>query len=142
MPVKFTHIGPRIPHESTNKRFALAVTGGDNPQTIGRPLEIVDPASQDLEFLLEDVIVVGPPDPDSAGDVGRGDPLAVMREAGDGGLVAVFAVDGNVKRVVEVEDENRAMASVEDGVGLGVAGDQDPPATLRQGHARIGFRQL
>lgn len=33
------------------------------------------------------------PDPDGAGDVGGGDPLAIGGEAGDGGLVGVLAVD-------------------------------------------------
>lgn len=90
------------------------------------------------------MVVVGAPDADGAGGVGGGDPLAVGGEAGDGGGVGVLGVDGDVERVVEVEDDDGSAVGVEDGVGPGlrVAGDEDPAAALRRGHARVGLRQL
>lgn len=55
---------------------------------------------------------MGPPDPDGAGDIGRGDPLAVGGEPGDGGWVSVLGVDGDVERLVEVEDDHRSAIGV------------------------------
>lgn len=90
------------------------------------------------------MFVVGAPNSDGAGDVRGGDPLAVGGEAGDGGGVGVLGVDGDVEGVVEVEDDDGSAVGVEDGVGpgLGVAGDEDPAAALRRGHASVGLREL
>lgn len=87
---------------------------------------------------------MGAPDADGAGGVGGGDPLAVGGEAGDGGGVGVVGVDGGVEGVVEAEDDDGPAVGVEDGAGpgLGVAGDEDPAAALRRGHARVRLRQL
>lgn len=130
-------------HESANQRLALAVAGGHDPHPVGRPLEIIYPARENPKLLLEHVVVVvGPPDPDGPGHVGGGDPLAVGRVAGDGGLVSVLAVDVDVEGAVEVADDDGAAVAVEDGVGLGVAGDQDPAAALRRRHAGVGLGEL
>lgn len=85
---------------------------------------------------------MSPPDPDGAGDVGGGDPLAVGGEPGDGGGVSVLGVDGDVEGLVEVEDDHRSAIGVEDSVGFGAAGDQNPPAPLRRRHACICLRKL
>lgn len=66
---------------------------------VGGPLEIVDPTGEDLELLLQNEFVAGPPDPDGPGHVGGGDPLAVGGVAGHGGGVGVLGVDRDVKRV-------------------------------------------
>lgn len=57
---------------------------------------------------------MGPPDPDGAGDVGGGDPLAVGGEAGDGGRVGVLAVDLDLEGAVEVANHDGSAVAVED----------------------------
>lgn len=74
---------------------------------------------------------MGPPDPDGAGDIGRCDPLAVGRESGDGGRVSVLGVDGDIERIVEVHENDGSAIGVEELVGFGVAGDQNPSASFR-----------
>lgn len=54
----------------------------------------------------------------------------------------MFPVDGDVKGVLEAHDDHRSGVGVDDGVGLGVAGDQNPTAALRRGHARVRLLQL
>lgn len=49
----------------------------------------------------------------------------------------MFAVDRDLKGVLEVHDDNRSSIGVEDGVGLGVAGDENSTATL--GGRRAGI---
>lgn len=110
-------------HESANEGFALAIPRGNDPHPIGGPLEVIDPTREDTELVLEDEVVVGSPNADGAGDIGGGDPLAVGGVAGDGDGVGVFAVDGDLERVVEVADDDGAGGAVEDVVGFGVAGD-------------------
>lgn len=54
----------------------------------------------------------------------------------------MVAVDRNIKRVVEIEDQDRPVVCVEDGVGFRAAGDQNPPAALGGGHAGVGFGEV
>lgn len=109
---------------------------------VGGPLEIVDPTGEDLELLLQNEFVAGPPDPDGPGHVGGGDPLAVGGVAGHGGGVGVLGVDRDVKRVVEVDHNYGSAIRVQNGVGFGVAGDQDSPAALGGWDGRVGFCEL
>lgn len=85
---------------------------------------------------------MGPPDPDGAGDIRGGDPLAVGGEPGDGGGVSVLGVDRHLQGVVEAEDDDGSAIGVHNPVGLGVAGDQNPPPALRRRHARVGLGEL
>jgi hypothetical protein len=52
------------------------------------------------------MIIVSTPDPDSPRNISGGDPLAIGRVSCDGSLVSVLAIDGDVKWVVKVEDED------------------------------------
>lgn len=51
-------------------------------------------------------------------------------------------VNGHVEGVLEVHHDHRSAVGVDDGVGLGIAGDQNPTAALRRGHARVRLQQL
>lgn len=133
--------GYRDIHKSANKRLALAIPTGNDPQPVGGPLEIIDPTREDPKLILEDVIVVCSPDADGAGDVGGGDPLAVGGVACDGDGVCVLAVDGDGEGVVEVADDDGSGGAVEEVVGFGVAGDEDAAAAFRGGNARVGLRE-
>lgn len=88
------------------------------------------------------MLVIGAPDPHGAGDISRGNPLAVGGVPGDGGGVGMLSVDSDVEGVVEVEDDDGSAVGVEDVAGLGVAGDEYPPAPLRGRHAGVGLREL
>lgn len=79
------------------------------------------------------------PDPDGAGDVGGGDPLAVGGEAGDGGVVGVLAVDGGLERSIQVADDDGSAVTVEDRVGFRIARYQNPSAPFCGGNARVGL---
>lgn len=129
-------------HESSYKGLSLAFTGGNDPLAVGRPLQVVDPAGEDTEFVLEDVLVVPAPDPDCAGDVGRRDPLAVGREPRHRGLVGVLPIDDDLEGAVEVPDDDGPTVAVDDGVCLGIAGNEDPLPSLRRRHAGIRLQQV
>ena len=75
-------------------------------------MEIVDPTREDLEFLLQNELVAGPPDPDSTGHVGGGDPLGVGGVACHGGWVSVFGVHRHVEWVIEVEHDDGSTIGV------------------------------
>lgn len=57
---------------------------------------------------------MGAPDPDGAGDVGGGDPLAVRGVPGDGGLVSVLGVDSDLEGAVKVADDDGSAIAIED----------------------------
>lgn len=133
------HFRERNSHECANKGLPLAVAGGDNALAIRRPLEIVDPTREDTKLLFQNKIIVGPPDPNGARHVSRGDPLAVGRVAGDGGGVHVLAVNLDLEGAVEVANHDGSAIAVEDWIGFRVAWDQDAAAPLRRRHARVGF---
>lgn len=97
-------------------------------------MKVVDPTREDAELLLQNEVVAGSPDPDGAGHVSRGDPLAVGGKSGDGGRVGMVPIDGDLKRVLKVHNNDGSAVGVEHPVGLGVAGDQNPTATLRRRH--------
>lgn len=82
------------------------------------------------------------PDPDSAGYVGRGDPLPIRRETGDSGRVSVVAVDGDLQGITKIEDNNGSAIGVENEIVLGVAGNENTSATLGRRNAGISLRQL
>lgn len=52
----------------------------------------------------------------------------------------MVTVDGDLKRVLEIHDDNGSAIGVEDGVGLGVAGDENTSATLGEGSAGVSLR--
>lgn len=82
---------------------------------------------------------MGPPDADGAGHVSGGDPLAVGRVAGHRDRIGVVAVDGNLKRVVEVADDDGSGGAVKNVVGFRVAGDEDAAATFGGGYTSVGL---
>lgn len=129
-------------HESANEGVSFGFACGDDPEAVRGPLKVIDPTGEDTKLLLEDEVVAGAPDPDGAGGIGGGNPFAVGGETGDGGGVGVVGVDGDVEGVMEVHDDHRSAIGVEHGVGLGVAGDQNPTPALRRGHARVSLHQL
>lgn len=51
----------------------------------------------------------------------------------------MVAVDGDLEGVLEAHEDDGSAVGVDDGVGLGVAGDQNPAAALRRGHASVRF---
>nr|GME05060.1 dof zinc finger protein DOF3.6-like [Ipomoea batatas] len=109
---------------SEKEGLALAITGSDNAHPIGGPLEIIDPTGEHPELLLEYKIIVGAPDPDGAGDVGGGDPLAVRGVPGDGGLVSVLGVDSDLEGAVKSSENSAGKKDVE--LGL-----PDPSCTVQ-----------
>lgn len=52
----------------------------------------------------------------------------------------MLAVYGDLKGVLEVHHDNRSSIGVEDGVGLGVAGDENSSATLGGRRAGVSLR--
>jgi len=74
---------------------------------------------------------MSPPYADGAGDVGGGDPLAVGGVTRHRDGVGMFAVNGDLERVLEVADDDGSPGTVENVVGFGVAGDEDAAAALR-----------
>jgi hypothetical protein len=54
----------------------------------------------------------------------------------------VLTIDGDVKRVVKVEDENGSVVSVKDFIGFWMTGNQDPSASFGRGNASVGFCEL
>lgn len=122
--------------EGSNKRFALSIAGSDNPKAIGGPLEIIDPTSKDPELVLQHEPVVRSPDSNRTRDISGSDPLAVGRVARDGNSIAMFAVNLDVLGSTEAPNQDGAAIAVENGVGFGVAGDQNAPASFGGGNAR------
>lgn len=82
---------------------------------------------------------MGPPDADGARHVSRCDPLTVGGVTGHRDRIGVLAVDGNLKGVVEVADDDGSGGAVKDVVGFGVAGDEDAAATFGGGYTSVGL---
>lgn len=125
-----TNKGKGNSHKSTNERLPFAITAGDDPHPIRRPLQIIDPTRQNLELFLQNVVVVGPPDPNRAGHVSRGDPLPVRREPCHRGRIRMLTVNGDVEWIVQVENNDGSPICVKNLVGFWVARDQDSTAPL------------
>nr|GMC80189.1 dof zinc finger protein DOF3.6-like isoform X2 [Ipomoea batatas] len=119
--------------------LALAITGSDNAHPIGGPLEIIDPTGEHPELLLEYKIIVGAPDPDGAGDVGGGDPLAVRGVPGDGGLVSVLGVDSDLEGAVKSSENSAGKKDVELGLPDPSCTVQLTPALLSLSPEKEGF---
>lgn len=105
-------------------------------------MKIIDPTRKNLELLLQDEVVVSPPDPDGSGDIGGSDPLAVRGEPSECGRVSVLGVDGDLERVIEVEEDDGSAICVQNCVGFRIAGDENSSATLRRRHASVGLGEL
>ena len=54
----------------------------------------------------------------------------------------MFGIDGDLERIIEVENKDGSAIGVEDGVGFGAAGDENPSATLRRRDASVSLREL
>lgn len=83
---------------------------------------------------------MAPPDPHSAGDISGGDPLTIGGESRNSSLVSVLPIDGSLERGAETADDDGAAVAVDDGVGFGIAGDEDPSAPLSGGDAGVGLQ--
>lgn len=83
-----------------------------------------------------------PPDPHRSRDIRRRDPFPVGGVPGDGDGVGVLAVHGDVLGVCEGAQDHGSAVGVKEGVGFGVAGDEDSSAAFRRGGGGVGFRQL
>lgn len=128
--------------EGSNKRFALSIAGSNNSKPIERPLEIIDPTSEDSEFVLEHEVVVRSPNANGTRDISGSDPLAVGRVASNGDSIAMFTVNMDVLGLAEAPDEDRAAVAVENGVGFGVAGDQNATASFGGRNTRKGLEEF
>lgn len=54
----------------------------------------------------------------------------------------MLRIDRDLERIVEVEHHDGSAIGVENGVGFGVAGDQNSSASLGGWHAGVGLREL
>lgn len=128
-------------HKGANEGLALAVPTSDDPHSVKGPLEVVDPTREDPELVLQNVVVMRPPDADGAGDVGGGDPLAVGGVTRHRDRVGMLTVYGDLERVLEVADDYGSTGAVQNVVGFGVAGDEDAATALGGGCARVGLQE-
>jgi hypothetical protein len=129
-------------HECTDKRLPLSISRDDDAEAVGGPTEVVDAAGEGAELGLERAVAVATPDADASRGVGRGDPLAVGGETGDGGGVGVVLVGPGVEGRVEAAEDDAAAGAVGDRVRLGVPCQEDPAAALRRRRARVCLHQL
>jgi hypothetical protein len=142
MAIKIPHCIARVPCEGSNKRFAFSIAGSNNSKSIERPLEIIDTTSKDSELVLQHEAVVRSPNANSTRDISGSDPFAVGRVASNGNSIAMFAVNLDVLELAEAPDEDRAAVAVENGVGFGIAGDQNAAASFGGGNTRKGLEEF
>lgn len=128
--------GKENSREGTDKRFPFSIAGSDDPKPVGGPLEIIDPTSKDPELVLKHETIVRSPDSNRTRDISGSDPLAVGRVASHGSSISMFSVYLDVFGSLEAPDQDGAAIAVENGVGFGVAGDQNAPASFCGGNAR------
>nr|GMD35639.1 hypothetical protein DEO72_LG9g3547 [Ipomoea batatas] len=132
-----------VPRRRTTPVSIVTIaSSGNDTHSIGGPLEIIDTAGEHSVLVFENEFIAGAPDADDAGDIARGDPLTVGGVAGDGDIVGVLGVDGDLERAIEAPENHGSPVAEKDGIRFRISGDEDSPPTLRRRHASVRLLQL